>query len=561
MTWYPQYQQTAHRLHLPAGKKFGVTKRIAGIPAARLVEQGTHLQAAYADVNNNRIPYKWTWANLRAYPKGEVRLPYTGTVAPGQTLTLDKAGLNCEPGDIISLHKGFSSRLPEGVKVVYRIPEKGKFRFEVVNTRQNSVSLNGEFSAKYFGNLDEEAQKLYAGTARRGNITAAEICENGIPFDQVEQIFRRIYGLQVERDGVSDPNDTDLFGDYFAHLYGYGTEFGYGVTAAEKRELFRTVENARRPKPNDPPSRYYTEKVYEYRHRLVGGYLDSIARLLDGVRLYGHIANLEKQYIALPDRRVATFGWTAFEGIDSLVERAGVWQRLPLEGGDLLRIARMEGSFEQLKYETFFSLLIGDYYLSWNDNVPYGTNIHHFGLAHIGGAAPHKNLWQPTGAAGPVQYDPKNPNHPQSTGEGPGWSDGAAPGHNGGFVGAWLVSQIADRVDRSLRYPAFSYSIGGKDYAGYFDGNEPVKGASGTAEVSRFGQSNPGQCNIVNQQEHRKPIVLYGEGSGGLCLIVLNPYAGLRETTTYRLQESGRQVIRHVGANLGVYRLDQQAGD
>ena len=64
----------------------------------------------------------------------------------------------------------------------------------------------------------------------------------------------------------------------------------------------------------------------------------------------------------------------------------------------------------------------------------------------------------------------------------------------------------------------------------------------------------------MNQQEPPKPIVLY-EGSGGHCLIVLNPYAGLRETTTYRLQESGRQVIRHVGANLGVYRLDQKAGD
>jgi hypothetical protein len=286
----------------------------------------------------------------------------------------------------------------------------------------------------------------------------------------------------------------------------------------------------------------------------VGGYLDGLAGVLNGVRLYRHIANLEKQYIAMPDRKVCTFGWTAFEGVSCMVEKCATWQRLPMEGGDLIRLSRMEGSFEQLKYETFISLLIGDYYVSWNDNGQMGTNINRFGLAHIGGPEPWKNLWQPTGGK-EVQYDPNNPAHPKSKGTGAGWSDGACPGHNGGFVGAWLMGQIKNRIDKSLRYPVFSYSIGDKTYTGYPDGNAPVKGTMGSSEVSRFGKGNAGQCNIINQEEHKKPIVFFGEGSGGNCLIVINPHAGLTETTTYEIHEGRGHTIRHMGPYLGVYRV------
>lgn len=557
-TWYSQYQETNLRLKLPAGKKFGVSKRVAGIPAERLVEQGTSLQSVYADVNNNRIPWDKTWSTLRAYAKEEIRLPYKGTLAPGQTLSVDKTGLKCVPGDLLSFHQSFSGGLPKDVTAAWQIPEKGIVRITLVNKGKEAAALDGEFSGKYFGTLDEEAEKHYHGYARRGNITAAEICENGVQFEDVERIFRKIYELQTARDGVKTPNDTDIIGDYFAHLNGYGTGLDWRMKAADQRGLFQSSEDARKSRPGGSPTGYYTKKAYEYRHRLAAGYLDSIARLLDGVRLYNHIANLERQYIAMDDRRVGTFGWTALEGVESLVERSGVWQRLPLEGGDLLRVSRPECSFEQLKYEVFFSLLIGDYYLSWNDNAPYGTDIKNFGLAHIGGASPSKNQWQAVDAAQPVQYDPANPGHLKAVGKGPTWSDGAAPGHNGGFAGAWLLSQIADRIDRSLRYPEFSYSIEGQEHPGYFDGNAPVKGTSGTAEVSRFGHGNPGQCNIVNQCEHRKPIVLYGEGTAGACLIVLNPYAGLTQTTTYNLQGSTGPAIQHAGASLGVYRIDRR---
>lgn len=555
VTWYPQYQQTRNGLDLPEGKKFGVTKRVDGIPAAQLVEQGTYLQAAYADVNNNNIPYNRTWVTLRAYAKGQINHPYEGTIKAGETVTVDKDGVNCEPGDIISLHKGYSAGLPAGVEITYSIPEKGVFRFEIKNSSgEDKPFAGGTLDVKYFGSVESEARKLYDFGARKGCIVASEICENGIPYDYVEPIYRRIYELQQEHDGVTDPNETDIVSDYFSHLYGYGTEM-HG-SADDKRKLLSSREMARKNGVDGHDSNYYSNRAYEYRHRIVGGYLDSIARLLDGVRIYGHIGNLERQYIAMPDRRVATFGWTAFEGVSSQVERHATWQRLPFEGGDLLRVSRMEGSFEQLKYETFFSLLIGDYYVSWNDNGMFGTNINRFGLAHIGGGADWKNRWAPRGGE-EVQYDPNDSTHPQSQpGEGAGWSDGAAPGHNGGFVGAWLLCQIKNRIDRTLRYPSFSYTMGDKTYTGYFNGNDPVKGEKGDASISRFGNGNAGQCNIVNQEEHRKPIVIYGEGSGGKCLIVINPYAGLTETTTYTLLDGPKKrSIRHRGPYLGVYRL------
>jgi hypothetical protein len=559
-TWYPQYQETPHNLDLPPGKVLGITKRVHGISAARLVEQGQYIQSAYADVNNGGVPYNRTWTTHRAYVRGTARIPYDGTLAAGSSVVLKQEGLTCRPGDIISLHKGYSTGLPKGIEASYGIPAEGVFRVELCNTGNSDVTLaGGAFQAGYFGSVEEEAERLYQFSSRKGNVAAAEICENGIPYEFVEPIYRRLYELQVARDGVTGPNDTDLIADYFSHLYGYGTELGYWTKFAERRELFANPEVARKSTLDGEPSQYYAKRAYEYRHRIVGGYLDGMSRVLDGLRLYRHIANLERQYIAMPDRRVATFGWTAFEGVDSRIERNATWQRLPMKGGDLLRVSRMEGSFEQLKFEAFISLLIGDYYISWNDNAMLGTNIERFGLAHIGGAAPSKNAWQPVGGE-IVQYDPDNPAHPRSAeGEGPGWSDGAAPGHNGGFVGAWLLSQIRDRIDRSLCYAAFRYSVSGEEQPGYCDGSEPIKGALGNAEVSRFGRGNAGQANIVNQEEHRKPIVLFGEGSKGCCAIVLNPFAGLTGTTTYRLGAGKGHVVQHTGPYLGVYRLAPSA--
>ncbi len=67
-TWYPQYQETTNDLSLPPDKKFGITKRVSGIPATRLVEQGQYLQAVYGDVNNNLIPYNRTWVDPPRLP-------------------------------------------------------------------------------------------------------------------------------------------------------------------------------------------------------------------------------------------------------------------------------------------------------------------------------------------------------------------------------------------------------------------------------------------------------------------------------------------------------------
>lgn len=555
-TWYPQYLETKYEVDLPADKIFGVTKRVAGVPAQAFPDKGLYIQAVYADVNNGLIPYNRTWVCQRIDSKGNAEIPYEGTLAPGQTVTLEANNLNCKPDDIISIYKGYSEKISSEITITYSIPHKSTFRFEISNTSEKDITLQGgKLYAKYYNSVNEEAENFYSGYARKGNLATSQLCESGIPYDDVERIFKRVYELQVERDGVRDVNDTTLIGDYFEDLYGYGDSFSFFVkTYDEKRALMSSPENAKKQKMDGEQSLYYSKGAYKYRHRMVGGYLDGIARLLDGIRIYGHIATLEKQYIAMSDRRVLTFGWVAFEGAQCETERAGIDQRLPLKGGDLIRTSRPEASFEQMKYEAFFSLLIGDYYTLWDDNVIYGTDINNFGLAYIGGAASWKNQWQPSGGK-MVQYDPQDPAQPKSSGGKYQWSDSAAPGHNGAFAGAWLLAQIKDRINKSLRYASFNYSTNGINNSGYFDGDEPVQGALGTAEISRFGIANAGQFNIINQQEHRKPIVMVGNGTAGKVAIVLYPFAGLTETVTYKIKHSGTYTIKHTGPVLGVYRL------
>jgi hypothetical protein len=555
VSWYPQYLETKHGLKLSENKVYGMTKRVADRPAQELVDKGFHIQSLYADVNNGFVPYNRTWDCYRTDPKGRAEVAYAGTLAPEQLITLDCKGLNCSPDDIISLHKGYSVGLPEGIQVEYQIPESGTFRFNIRNTsKEPKIIAPGNFYANYFKNIEQETEAMYS-KAQKGAVFTSQVCESGIPYERVEEMFKRIYQLQVEREGIKSVNESYLVADYFTSLYGYGNEFSFFVdTFDEKRLLMSSSENAKKQKMDAEASLYYRHRAFDYRHRLVGGYVDGIARLLDGRRIYTHIANMEKQYIAMADRKVTTFGWVGFEGAECVVERYAIEQRLPLKDGDFIRGSRLYASFEQMKYEAFFSLLIGDFFLLWDDNVIYGTDIQNFGLAHIGGAADWKNKWQSKGGE-LVQYNPADPTHQKSIGGKYEWSDSAAPGHNGAFCGAWLYSQIQNRVNKSLQYPRFSYQSKGEKQTGYVHGNDPVKGELGNSEVSRFGVGNAGQFNILNQHEHRKPIVMVGDGTEGKVAIILFPFAGQNETITYNIVHGRTYTISHTGPNLSVYPL------
>jgi|GEM_PF-1486319 len=553
--WYTQYQETPHQLSLPANKVFGITKRVAGVSPQQLVEKDLVVQAVFADVNNGLIPYDKTWICHRAYAKGKVEVPYNGTLEAGQSITLDKADERCKSDDIISIHKGYTANLPPGIQVEYSIPQPQLFRFKVTNSTAAPLKIEGgAFYASFFKSVNEEAENFYNGYARAGTVTTAEFCENGVPFRDVERIYERVYQLQVERDGIRGVEESNLVSDYFANLYGWGTDMSPYQSFDARRQLLSSAENARKSSIDEGPSQYYTERAYEYRHRFVGGYLDGMSRLLDASRIYYHIANLERQYIAMADRKVLTFSWIAFEGVGCAVERAATEQRLPLQNGDLIRTVRPYASFEQMKYEAFFSLLIGDYFTLWDDNAFYGNDVSNFGLAHIGGAADWKNQWQPRGGQ-MVQYNAADPTHPQPSGGSYQWSDSAAPGHNGAFCGAWLLSQIKNRIDQTLAYAAFSYTTKGTSHSGYYNGNEPVKGEQGNAELSRLGHANTGQFNIINQEEHRKPIVLVGSGTAGKVAIILYPFAGLTETVSYRIEHGASHIIQHTGPAIGVYVL------
>lgn len=383
----------------------------------------------------------------------------------------------------------------------------------------------------------------------KGCTVHSQMAEDGWAFSEVEKCYEAMY----KKLGDVKVEDTGIHADYWAPIKGYGTDIAtHDVNFEDRRKLMANPANAKRArKVGDEfgESLYYATGAYKYRNRLSVAYLDSIALLLDAKRVYGIPMTLERQYIAMSDRRISSFGWVSFEGNTSRVERLGVWQRLPLEGGDILRLSRGEGSFEMLKLEVFYALLIGDVYVSWHDNMPYNTDISKWTVAHIGGESDWKTQFQPTG--GQIeQYNPNNPKHPKASHTRPPFSDTASPGHNGGFVGSWIYSQIKNRVNQSLKYAEFSYN----GQPGYFNGTKPVYGSLGNAEVSRFGVANAGQHNSVNQMEHRKPMVFLGSGTEGKVAIVINPYAGLTENTEYKFHEVGA-TINHVGSYLGVYKI------
>src|SRR5204863_8158961 len=86
--------------------------------------------------------------------------------------------------------------------------------------------------------------------------------------------------------------------------------------------------------------------------------------------------------------------------------------RLQFPSGDILRSSIVAWPFHMMLGESFWTLLLGhDFYL-WHSSVPMVTGLEHFGDSWAAGAG--KTRWQPTGGE-IVEYDSKNPAHPQRT--------------------------------------------------------------------------------------------------------------------------------------------------
>lgn len=570
-TWYVQHMETNVSIASVLPKKFGISKRLSGIPASTLISEGkaTHIRAQYPDVNGGVIPQDNTWSTLRIPEVNGVRTivskPINTVINTGSTYTDEITGTGAQVGDITGAynHSGLSSNgnttgyiFINGLNFNITIPSNGVVRFQITNNSGVTQVIQNRFIfADIYKSLPELAQTAYAVSAHKNAPTFSEFAENGMPFNKVEEFFKELYNyIKAQNPGtVNSPADTELYADYFAGINGYGG--GPGLNSSTDYNVVRNIlanENNARGGSN-----YYSGQAFLYRNRFVAGYFNGIPLMFNGNHVYSTIFDIEREFVAMNDRKVGVFGWGAFEGIGRGID-GQQWQRLPLQGGDLIRLSRAQGSFEMTQIQGFISLLIGNTYVLWNDNAPYGTNINCWDKAYIGGNEPWKTQWQPTGGV-TVQYDESNSSHPKSVcqpNEGH-FSDSAADNLNGAFAGVWYYSQIKTRANQKIKYATFSYQNNAGNQTGYASGNTPVLGSKGDASVSIFGNSNYGQHNIVNQWEAKKPIVWECIGTGGTAIVIINLYAGLTENIAYTIntQNHGSQVINHTGQGLGVYTI------
>lgn len=570
-TWYTQYQETGASISNILPKRFGISKRTEGIPAATLITGGkaTNIRSQYADVTHV-LPRNQMWNTLRIAEvnglRAVVNKPITASIAPGQTYTDEITGTPAQANDIPAAynHSGISSNgnttgweFYNGLSYNITIPTPGTVRFQITNNSGGNINISGKYIfADIFKSKEEIADLVGTVYADKGSPTFAEFAENGMPYNKVEETFEAIYNKIKNDSGgtVNSPADTELYADYFAGINGFAPSDNFNTTGKSISDLRNQLTSEAAARGN---SAYYSTGAYNYRNRLISGYFNGIPIMYNGGHVYSTIYDIEREFMAHSQRKVGVFGWGAFEGIGQAIDGA-TWQSLPLEGGELIRLVRAQGSFEMTQMQGFISLLIGSTYVLWNDNAPYGTNINCWDLAYIGGYDAWKTQWRPFGG-NTEQYDPNNPTHPTRNcqqGQAP-FSDSAANNLNGAFAGVYLYEQIKDRANQKIKYATFNYTGDSGNQTGYAGTNIPVMGSKGDGSVNTFGNANYGQYNIVNQWDAKKPIVWECIGTGGTAIVIINLYAGIGESVTYNIttQNHGVQSITHVGQGLGVYTI------
>jgi hypothetical protein len=404
----------------------------------------------------------------------------------------------------------------------------------------------------------------------RDFITAAEMDENfgtrGVKnhSERAQQVFEGIYRRMESELGVTSPNQTRLYDDYYCALAGYdnSASFLWGFSPELLKDGLASESMARRMHHNGKwveESRYFSAGAYKYRNWLQGGYMDSYPVCPEGLRIYNEIYNYERKFMAIPDRKVLKFSWSNAEGVNSTMYRHGVKSRLHLGVGDIIRSDVVAWPFHMMLNEAFWALLLGNDFVLWHSSVRLVQDPFAFEDSWAAGA--DKTLWQPTGGK-IVPYDPDDPNQPKRTRSPKGqFPNNPHLGESGAFAGAWLVGQItavSDRTSKTVEYCSFEYRINGEQtQTGYADSNEPQKGELGDAQLSRYGVANYGQANIVNSYVARKPICIYTEGKDGAALIFHNVYSRLTDRSDVTIwTKAGQQTITVHGNDLRVFLLD-----
>ena len=382
--------------------------------------------------------------------------------------------------------------------------------------------------------------------------------------EAAQQVFEGLYHRFEKEQGVTSPNQTRLYDDYFSAMAGYDNSvcFLWGFNAASLMDGLSSQAMARKRHSDGQwkeESNYFALGAYKYRNWMAGGYLDSYVFNPEGVRIYNEIYNYERKFMAAPDRKVLKFGWSNAEGVHSNMYRSGTKSRLHFEGGDIIRQVEVAWPFHMMLNESFWAILLGQDYVLWHSSVTLVSDPYAFGDSWCAGAG--KSQWQPTGGQ-ITDYDPNNPKHPKRVPSKLGqFPNNPHMGESGAFTGAWLVGQItavSDRTSKTLEYCPFVYKINGGEFQpGYFDSKSPQKGSLGNAKLSRFGVVNYGQANIVKTFEAKKPICIYAEGKDGAAVIYHNVYCGLTDVNDVAIRTpSGTKKFRVTGNNLHVFYLN-----
>ena len=405
----------------------------------------------------------------------------------------------------------------------------------------------------------------------RDYITAAEMDENfgrrGVKNhgERAQQVLEGIYHRMEKELGVTSPNQTRLYDDYFFALEGYdnAVSFLWGFDAQRFKEGLSSEAMARRRYHHEngwvEESRYFSARAYEYRNWMMGGYLDSYPRTQEGIRIYNDIYNYERKFMAIPNRKVMKFSWSNAEGVDSTMYRHGVKSRLHFDTGDIIRSDVVAWPFHMMLNESFWALLLGNDFILWHSNVRLVQDPLAFRDSWAGG--PSDTHWQPTGGR-IVEYDPDDPEQPKRTISSKGqFPNNPHLGESGAFAGAWLVSRItavSDRASKTVEYCPFEYRInGGATNSGYADSNQPQKGELGDAQLSRYGVANYGQANIIDSFVAKKPICVYTEGRDGAAVIFHNVYGRLTDCTDVTVwTRAGQRSFTVRGNDLHVFLLN-----
>ena len=387
-------------------------------------------------------------------------------------------------------------------------------------------------------------------------IGMAQMEEDGFTASQSEQALQLCYNKLVTNLGVTSPNQTGIFGDYFDGLRGCSIDVRFPKTASDPNvaDVYTRIRGGMASQSQarkrwtfqrdftTTDSDYFTGGFFNYRNWYVSGYLVNGMLVGEGQRAYEMIYNLERRYLAIADRRVLTYAWDSFEGIESPSWVYGAFPRLEFDSpsGSLMRQGLVQVPHSIMMEEAFFSILIAEGYLLWGVFPIYSEDITRWRRKTNSGQE-FLTQWQPTGGS-TVNYNPSNSSHPAYSGINDPFPEVPRTALQGAACGAWMASQLRNRANLYLEYPVFTYSKDGVQQGGYYNGSSPVTGSLGSARLSQMHSANYGQNNIVRSAEARKPICILTTGTEGKGLVWRNCEARMGEVQTIFVTIDGNSV-------------------